>query len=185
MKLDRLEKALVSVLLFCVLCLAYVFGCVIILERDITMPYRNLMPSDYNKAVEILRKENKNPSFDWLNSKKEYREFIAKDLGIGLYFYSEKKMVGYYGKTYPIARVIVIDSEISGYKYCETFVHEALHLKKFSGNETYISFETFRYMYETKELKNVAVCYGLEQIYGEFYEEYNVAHLIVDYLTKK
>ena len=83
------------------------------------------------------------------------------------------------------ARVIVIDSEISGYKYCETFVHEALHLKKFSGNETYISFETFRYMYETKELKNVAVCYGLEQIYGEFYEEYNVAHLIVDYLTKK
>lgn len=184
MKLDKLEKALVAILLFCVLCLVYVFGCIIVLERDITISYRNLMPSDYREAVEILREENKDQGFDWLNSKEEYREFVAKDLGIGLYFYSEKKMVGYYGKTYPIARVIVIDSELSGYKYCETFVHEALHLKKFSVNETYISFETFRYMYETEELRNVAVCYGLEQIYGEFYDEYNVSHIIVDYLTK-
>lgn len=140
------------------------------------------MPSDYYEAVQKLR--NSCIGDYEIKTNEEYRELIEEDMGINFYIYSEKDLVGYSGKTYPIIRLIILDSELTGYKYCETFVHEAIHLKEFIGQEDYVSFKTFQYMYENEELRNVGVWFGLSQIYGSYEGEYNVSHLIVNYLTK-
>ena len=140
------------------------------------------MPKDYYSAINILEKGYESTFVSM--TKEEYRQFVENDLGLHCYIYSEKHINGFAGKTYPMIRLIVIDPDVSGYKYCETFVHEAIHLKEFIGQEDYVSFQTFKYLYESEKLHNVGVLYGLSQIYGSYEGEYNVSHLIVDYLTK-
>lgn len=147
------------------------------------MPTANILPKSYRKAIDILESTyDKNYK---IKSKEEYRKIICEDLGLKFYFYSEKELVGYAGKTYPLIRLIVLDSEIDGIKYCETFAHEAFHLKHFTGQEDYVCFQTFKYLYESNELHNCGVLYGLWQIYGFYSGEYNIPDLIVDYLTNK
>lgn len=170
-------------IIICIIILLFLLSCTLIFERKKDLPYRNLMPRDYRNAIQLLEKsyiKDYKPK-----TKEEYRKFIESDMGVHFYIYTEKDMVDYAGKIYPLARLIIIDTDTDGYKYCETFAHEAIHLKEFIGQEDYVTFQTFKYLYESEELHNVGVWYGLSQVYGCYSGEYNVSHLIVDYLTNK
>lgn len=152
------------------------------LERDMDMHYRNLMPQDYREAIDIL--QNSYTDFEEHKSNEEYRKFVEDDLGLHFYIYSEKDIGGEHdGRIYPLARWIVINTEADGYRYCMAFVHEAIHLKEFIGQADYVCFETFKYLYESEELHNVGVWYGLSQIYGFYSDEYDISQHIVSYLT--
>ena len=181
MVLERIKNISIAVLVLCVLVLCYTFGGILVIERKVALPFKILTPRDYRKAIDLL--QNSYTKGHEPKTKEDYRKFVETDLGLHLYFYSEKNMADYAGKTYPLIRLIIIDTDADGYKYCETFVHEAIHLKEFIGQEDYVSFQTFKYLYESEELHNVGVWYGLCQIYGQYAGEYNVSHLIVDYLT--
>lgn len=183
MALIRLKRFVVTCLIISILFLVYVLLCQAISERGIDLPYRNLMPRDYMTAIHKL--QNSYNECEKPKTKEEYRKFIENDLGMHFYIYSERDMNDYAGVTFIPIRLIVLDLELDGYKYCETFVHEAIHLKEFVGQEDYVCFETFKYLYESEELHNVGVWYGLSQIYGCYSGEHDISHLIVDYLTKE
>lgn len=183
MVLDRIKKVAIAILILCILVLTYCLCGILILCRKKIMQCDALMQRDYLEAINILRSSDSKVYEP--KTKEEYRSFIEKDLGVNFYIYSEKNLYDYAGKTYPLIRLIIIDESISGYKYCETFVHEAIHLKEFIGQEDYVCFETFKYLYESEELHSVGVWYGISQIYGFYNGEYDVSHLIVDYLTNK
>lgn len=172
---------------FIIICLMLIFiylpFCYLMLNRHKEFNYSNLTSRDYYKAVQILRESRIESSP--VMTKEECRLFVEKEINLGLYFYSEKKLVGFAGKTYALIRLIVIDSDAIGYKYFESFVHEAIHLKEFIEQEDYVCFEAFKFMYEHEELRNVAIEYGLSHIFGDTCDELNISHLIVDYLTKK
>lgn len=182
MVLKRIQKIAIFILIICIISLCCNLCLTLIWDRNIEFQYRNLTSSDYYNAINLLESSYTTPN---PKTKEEYRNFIECDLGIKFYIYTEKDMVGYAGKTYPLARLIIIDTDADGYKYCITFVHEAIHLKEFIGQEDYVSFQTFKYLYESEELHNVGVWYGLSQVYGCYSGEYNVSHLIVNYLTNK
>lgn len=182
--IKKIAKASSVIILICIILIfVYLPACYLLLNRKKEFEFSNLTARDYWEAVEILR--NSKTYESRVKSNQEYKALIEKEINLGLYFYSEKKLVGYAGKTYALIRLIVIDSEIKGYKYCEAFVHEAIHLKEFIEQEDYVCFETFKFMYEHEELRNVAIEYGLSHIFGDTCDEINISHLIVDYLTKK
>ena len=149
--IKKICKLSICTIIICVIVLLYLLSCVLILERKKDLPFRNLMPNDYYTAVNILEADYKPTSA--LMTNEEYRKFIENDMGLHCYFYLEKDMNRLAGKTYPLIRLIVIDPNAKGYEYCEVFVHEAIHLKQFIGQEDYVSFETFKYLYNNEELK--------------------------------
>lgn len=117
-------------------------------------------------------------------TKEYYKNKIDQDLDVGLYFYSEKELdrTGYSNCYF---RTIKIDERVSGYVYCETFTHETMHLKYYTANERFVCYETFKYLYESEELHNIGVWYGLKQLNGDYSGEYDISGLVVNYLTNK
>lgn len=171
--------------LFCVTGIIIIFlGTTYLLWfRRTELPITNYAFSNKNKALEILYNEYK-PLTD-VKSKGYYKSFLEKDLNMHLYFYAEKELSGYNGLCYPNIRLILIDVDLVGYQYCCTLVHEMMHLKKIRVQENYICFETFKYLYESEELHNIGVWYGIRQLNGLYSGEYNIRYQIVDYLTNK
>lgn len=108
-------------------------------------------------------------------------------MNLSMYIYCESRLGELYkGITSPIFRTIIIDEELKGYDYCETFAHEAIHLKYIVDNERYVCFETFKYLYENDKLHDVGVWYGYNQITrGHTLVEYDISDLVIDYLTNK
>lgn len=175
----------ISIFLFCLtIIIIIIFGTMgILLFRKIEMPISASSFSNKNEALQILYKE-----YDKDNNVKSnsyYKNFLEKDLKVGLYFYKERSIPKYNGLCYATIRLIVIDEDITGYQYCVTLTHEIMHLKRFILQENYVCFETFKYLYESKELHNVGVWYALMQLDGAYSGEYNICYQIVDYLTNK
>lgn len=120
-----------------------------------------------------------------VTSNEGYRRIIEQDLECYFYFYKETNLNEGAGKCYVTIRLIVLDERLKGNQYCVTFAHELMHLKKFRKQESYICFETFKYLYENSKLHNSGVWYAIKQLEGAYSGEYNISNQIVDYLTNK
>ena len=114
-----------------------------------------------------------------------HRSKIEQDFNFKFYFYKERNIEGCDGLTYFTIRTIVIEKDLNEYQYCKTFAHEVLHLKLFIQQEDFICYETFKYLYESEELHNVGVWYGLQQLRGCYSGKYNISGHVVNYLTNK
>ena len=156
----------ISIFLFCLtIIIIIIFGTSnILLFRNIKMPVSANSFYNVKEAFNILDKEYNQDKNE--KSESYYRNFLEKDLGVGLYFYKEINTSKYNGICYPMIRLIVIDVDITGYQYCLTLTHEFMHLKKFILQDNYTCFETFKYLYESKELHNIGVWYGRRQLSG-------------------
>jgi hypothetical protein len=179
----RLNKVVAFILLFCVLVLVYLGCCAIVFFREKFMPLQVFGQTDYLKAIHKLESEYN--SFEDEHTKEWYREKIEQDLELKFYFYKERDIERYNGLAYATIRTIVIDEELDGYGYCKTFAHEVMHLKLFIQQEDYVCYETFKYLYESEELHNVGVWYGLQQLRGCYSGKYNISGHVVNYLTNK
>jgi hypothetical protein len=113
-----------------------------------------------------------------------YKTKIEQDLNLKCYLYKEKR-ISKLGDSNCYFRTIRIDTRVTGYTYCETFAHETMHLKYYTANERFVCYETFKYLYESEELHNVGVWYGLKQLNGDCSGEYDISGLVVNYLTNK
>ena len=183
MKAKKCLAAALSVLL--VALMAYDLIIIGMLSREIVPPPIEYSKQDRSKALAILI-----PQYDtsilYTRNKEEYRAIIESELDISFYIYIETNNAGGFdGRTRACVRTIIIDRNLQDYKYCLTFVHEAIHLKKLIGNETLVEFEVFKYLYENKdkELHNMGVEFGIKQLLKRNYNgEYDCSNYIVDYL---
>lgn len=174
----------IAIILFCVIFLSYICVIVIVFNRDVAVPSTISNYKQYYEAVDILRKELYENTCNFTNE--EYRKYIEEDLKLSFYIYKEVDLNdNYNGKAYPIIRTIFLDKDLKGYIYCQTFVHEAIHIKQCVADETYVCYETFKYLYEDEVLHNVGVVYGWQQMNKMYKDEYNIQEQVIYYLTQK
>lgn len=177
-KLDKIIKILISI---CLVVCMYLGVVGILWFRDINLPYT--IDGYVNRDMVLKSLYDDYVSLNATYNKRANRRFLANDLGVHLYFYTEANLRKYNGLCYGAIRLIVIDKDLSGMQYCVTLTHEMMHLKKMSKKESYICFETFKYLYESEDMHNVGVWYAIKQLEGAYSGEYNVSNQIVDYLT--
>ena len=184
-KLDKLDKVLIALILIDVLVLCYLGTCWLILKRNKDMPFIYFNSKEYYNAIDILQNEYYDNSIISLEDER-YKDIVESELKPKFYIYLEKDLkTKYTGLTLPVIRTIIIDDNVQGYEYCITFAHEVIHLNEFTLNERYVCYKTFVYLYESEKLHDVGVWYANKQLYGYYGGEYNIADLIVDYLTNK
>lgn len=182
--MSKSTKALIIITLFFVVVLIIGVIAALVYLRNITMSPCFYTSQDYYVTLAELQSEYEETGITRTN--KEYRKFVEQELNLKVYFYCEKDLKYHDGLMLVAIRTMIIDESLSGYDYCLNFVHEAMHLKRFAKQENYICFETFKYLYESKdkELHNFGVKYAIEQLQGDCLPEDDVSHLIVNYLTK-
>ena len=154
-------------------------------DRQKDVPSFHWGYKEYYEAYNILYEELYTNICNFTN--KQYREYVEKDMGLRFYVYKEKDLhsQGLDGLTDAIIRTIWIDETIKDSDYCETFVHEAIHLKQCIKDETYVCYETFKYLYEDEVLHNIGVIYGWQQLTIMKPSEYNIREQVIYYLTQK
>lgn len=185
--MSKLKKCLiVLVAILCVIVIYTIVTC-IIFYRPIKMELGLYNNDKLYRAYNILYNEY-NEDMIYKRNKEEYRRIIEKELDLKHYLYFEREFKSNNdGVMFIGVRTIIIDSTLSEYQYCVAFTHEALHFVKFSGNETYITFEAFKYLYENEdeELHNMGACMGFRQLLGAYKGDYDCSKYIVNYLTNK
>ncbi len=180
---SKFRKILIILLALNLILISYLGIVASVFFRKKTMPLPTMTNKDYFTALNELNIEYDNncESMDC----NYYKTIIEDDIGVKMYFYLEKEMDKHAGLMFPTVRLIVMDNTLTGYEYCKTFAHEIMHIKHFIQQEDYICLETFKYLYESEELHNVGVWYGLRVLNGFYYGKYDITEHIVDYLTNK
>ena len=185
-KLDKLDKILITLIVICVgVLLGEITACIIFFRR-VDMPDASYSMDDYYASIYTLYNEY-DASLNNQQHKNYYRNMIEDQAKFGPYLYLETHMDDNSGLAILMLRTIVIDKDITNVEtYCMVFAHEVMHFKTFHGNETYVSFETFKFLYESDDpyLHNVGVKYGLQQLYGYYGGEYDCHNYIINYLVK-
>jgi hypothetical protein len=177
-------RVVIAILILCVLVLGWCVSIIIIFNRDVAAPDTISNYAQWYKALDILKKDLYKDVCNFTND--EYKEYVEDDLGLNFYIYKETDLHdGFNGKAYPIIRTIFIDRDVKGYEYCITFVHEAIHIKECIADETYVCYETFKFLYEDEVLHNVGVVYGWQQMNKYEPNEYNIREQVIYYLTQK
>lgn len=179
-----LYRIAIVLLTLSVMFLSWCFSVILIFNRKKEVPIVVVNYKNYYQALSILEQELYEDELTL--TKVEIKSYVEKDLGLKFYIYAEKDLgITYSGKAYPIIRTIIMDDDLINYQYCQTFAHEVLHLKLCLKNETYICYETFKYLYEDKVLHNVGVAYGWRQLTNPPASEYNIQAQVIYYLTNK
>ena len=181
-KAKRILNLLGVIILLLVIVCMYLLTIETLSNRDLSVPIVITTQSQCIEAYNILDEDCE----DLTQSEDQLRDLIASDFGLHLYFYKKKPLEkGIDGITIMMTRQIFVDIDVKGYNFAKTFTHEVIHLKKFAGDESWVCFETFKYLYEHEELHSVGVWYGQLQLQGCWDGEYDIRDLIVDYLTNK
>ena len=122
----------------------------------------------------------------WQFKEKPNKEEVRK-LVVGLYntphFYFEGN-INADGMAFIKFRVVIIDEEVSPEMYGWVLAHELTHLKYRVGNESWVSFEAFKTLYESENevLKNSALYYADKVMSGWYDGAYNIGYYILEYL---
>jgi hypothetical protein len=177
-----LDRVLAVMLIVAVLVVTYlgIVGFLWFREKQMPMSFNQTL--DYIEARQILEDE-RDYSYKF-ESKKSYRNKVKKITGLKFYIYNEKRLDILGGYAYAPIRTIEIDDRLSGYGYCLAFMHEAIHIAECIGNENYVSYMTFIKLYESEELHQIGVMYGISQLEGTE-KQYNIVDYVVSYLTNK
>lgn len=183
LKLDWVCKLLIAITLICFLFLIYVLTLGLISIRKIDMPVYVYTLNTYNRTLQILQ-EDYEPMYSYYSNEK-YKAIIEEEAGIKPYIYCEADING--GRALIPLRLITISESLVGYEYCRVFTHEVMHIQKVSGQENYISFETFKFLYESEdeELHNVGVWIAIRQLLGYYPSNEDCHEQIIEYIESK
>ena len=82
---------------------------------------------------------------------------------------------------------IYIDDDITGVYYCITLTHELLHYQYSSDNERYISFMTFKVLYESDDvhLRNASIKWAYNELGYTIKSKYDCKDLLINYFKEK
>ena len=137
-------------------------------------------------AIQTLKQEYQ--SIESTRTRKDYRTIIEKDFNCRLYFYNETDLPdGIDGQCQPLFRTITMDSYIDNFYYCSAFAHEMIHLTGYIQQENYVTYQTFKYLYEHEdpEFHNFGIRVGLHCLTNSYPSEYDCIGEVIDYITTK
>jgi hypothetical protein len=82
---------------------------------------------------------------------------------------------------------IYIDDDVKGINYCITLTHEILHYQYSSDTERFISYMTFKVLYESndKHLSNASMKWAYTKLGLTETSKYDCKDLIINYLKKE
>lgn len=187
-KLDILLIIAKVLLILSAIILTYVTIVCFLIFRDPKTPTYIYIGADYRKVYNILLEEKEKLDIEEFPSKSEYRKLVADEMGSPIYFYKEKNMgQTYNGVSYIPIRLMIVDNRLKDERYCEVFTHELIHLTKFLKNERQVSFDTFKFLYESENpyLKSAGIYSGLDKLCNRYPAEYECTDLIIHYLLNK
>ena len=125
------------------------------------------------------------------------RDKIKDELGIKATFYKEKSKIDHgrvWGYTNFGIRLIVIQSNLGTTDYITTVAHEYTHLKYYALNELWTNFETFKFLYNSKDkdLHQAGINFALSYLnpyvkdssnYGNYKQrEYDISYYAYNYI---
>ena len=187
-KVDKVTKVMLIILYICLVILTIETIIACIFHRSIDMPESDYDTYDKIHAYKVLYSEYDKGVNSWQMDKKFYRDTVTDLAKLGPYLYFEKDIKSASGLSIALIPSIIVDEELDDAEiYCWVFTHEVMHIKRFSANETYVCFETFKFLYESENdyLHNAGVRYGTRQLNGYYHGEYDCSGYIINYLKKE
>lgn len=127
-----------------------------------------------------------NPQVNITLDKSSARKLISK-LVKTPHTYKEKQIDGY-GRSIILYRKVEINTNLDIEDYVITYTHELMHIKYCTENETWVSYKTFKTLYESEnaELKYIALNYANKVLSGYWQgTEYDCGYYILKYLNNK
>lgn len=119
----------------------------------------------------------------------EIRNLLESDFDIGLYFYKEKSIKYAGGTTIFQLRLICIDKMTTLDKsfYAYELAHELTHLKYYNGNECWVEFMTWKYLYESGNefLYNTSLWLANYKTQNHLQNQEDCGWWILEYLSTK
>lgn len=103
------------------------------------------------------------------------------------HFYVEKELDAVTaGRALYIPPIVFIDDGLVGVGYITTYVHELMHIKYQTKNERFVTFQTFKTMYESGDetLRGCAMDLAYMVVCGGYEKEYDCGYYILEYLEK-
>ena len=157
------------------------YGAIITVKSEISYPIPQLL-CGHNVKRNVISQLYSEKTDDIL-SNNEYKQLIESELSIAPYKFYIKELSNINGDCNLYFRTITIESSRKGVFFARTFTHEALHLKYLTGDEIYVCYETFKYLYENenKYLHNAGVYYAIDILEHNVAEEYNITNQIMYY----
>lgn len=143
------------------------------------LSYRTYKPKPYEYT------QLYNPQVNIKLDKSSARKLIKK-LVKTPHFYKEKEIDGY-GRSVILFRKVEINTNLNIEDYVVTYTHELTHLKYCTLNETWVSYKTFKILYESGnvELRYIALNYANEVIQGNWQgTDYDCGYYMLKYLNK-
>lgn len=177
--LKFLKLLLCVSLMFLTLFLGYVAKITVKSERSRPVPQLICGYADKHKVLDMLYQQRTN---DVLTNN-EYKYLIESELSLFPYKFYVKELSERNGECNLYFRTIKISPQRKGVYFARTFTHEAMHLKHITGDELFVCFETFKYLYENenKYLHNTGVIYAIDVIEHNVAENYNITNQIMYY----
>lgn len=160
------------------------------------LPEQTMQTIDLYDNVYQYLLENSSTSYnetDYTN----LRYKIKDELGIKVAFYKEKSKIDQgrvWGYTNFGIRLIVIQSNLGTTDYITTVTHEYTHLKYYALNELWTNFETFKFLYNSKDkdLHQAGINFALSYLtpyvkdspnYGNYKQrEYDISYYAYNYI---
>ena len=90
------------------------------------------------------------------------------------------------GRAVCLPPMVFVDKRLSNANFITTYVHELLHIKHQTLDETYVSFMTFKTMYESgnETLRGCAMRLASQTVAGAYPGDYDCGYYILKYLKE-
>lgn len=144
------------------------------------LSYMNYKPKEYEYTQ--LYNPQVNITLDKSSAKKLINKLVKTP-----HFYKEKQ-IDDYGRSVILYRKVEINTNLPIEDYVITYTHELTHLKYCTENETWVSYTTFKTLYESgnDELRYIALNYANEVLRGCWQgTDYDCGYYILKYLINK
>ena len=152
------------------------FWCII---GHLKLSYKNYKPKEYEHSQ--FYNPQVNISLDKTSARKLIKKLVKTP-----HTYKEKQIDGY-GRSIILFRKVEININLGIEDYVITYTHELTHLKYLTENETWVSYKTFKTLYESgnTELKYIALNYANKVLQGNWQgTEYDCGYYILKYLAR-
>lgn len=174
----------ITVCLSCVIIIVLMSSYALLIRRMPIMTGYDCTDEQTKNAIIKLQQEY--VPMESTRTRADYRKIIEDDFNCRFYFYREADLPeGVDGQCQPLFRTITMDSYIDNFFYCSAFAHEMIHLTSYIEQENYVTYQTFKYLYEHNdpELHNFGVKVGLLCLYNAYPTEYDCNGEVIGYLA--
>lgn len=180
-----IKRCLIVILIVTYIILGYCGAIYLISNRNITLDVCPYTKEQKQAVLDKLWSEKQTCKRDYTMTTLDWRILLADDLNLHCYIYAEEDLPGStVGLADIYTRKITMDVEREDVGYIKTFVHEVLHIKLCTLNERYVTYETFKFLYNhtNSHVRLAGIVYAKDQLDGGYRNtKYDISELIMYY----